>query len=662
MRILNKNIPTCHVNEQVNDLEDVIKDVFINKWNFASPKFIFNIIQENFKYEYDPEFISIFVKSYCKLAQCKNCWTISNGLKLEPIVSLTEQFFIHLENIRKFNKAGFLYPIIGVFFENEIPYENITNVINLTRPLRQRGRRELEIDSFFSHFLILKSNVECSRLQIFKQISSIINNCIPVFIFICGDITSIDTLYELINSEKSFLIIENSGGLAKFLFKIKNENKKWKSRLNEDLRNFFQIESNDAILSETRQTHLKYIFENLNFSHFLSIKDENSLLNYTLKYLTNSVLNLDNLQTAVECKNIKLIKDHITWMSEEEISMTHTNQPNDFLDILVNSILNDDDQLLRVIFQSDIEQSNFLTSTFLRILFMKNFEENSEVYFHRTLKRKIRKINIENFFDRSLIEQQNRIPDEKYFQILDESVQSCFFLFKLTRKQFFTLKLPKNNESKNFFPLFFFWSILSNKEKIANCILQHVNNPIQMSLVGFFLSKNHAHCLKKQQYLNEAENSYKFSTYLENFAVKMLENCYERSRDCTHVMLMNNETSIFNISTLELARKVNALNFLNTRAFQSKLSRMWTNPFHEDISYIKVIICIFLPILIPLIQFKSNESNKTIKKISLNSNFNEKYSTEMSEEKFDIFKKYFAFYNSPITKYFIHLVSNFNLI
>lgn len=662
MNICDKKIPTHIVAESEHLDKALLSNLYSEKWKILEPKFVINLIQTNTVIDFSDEFQSIFTKSFYGLTR-QNFWIIAQALKFKPISVLSKQFSVNMANKRML-KGQMRFPFIGILSENDIPYRNPllsdeTGEILLTKSNKKCVNSQLDMDSCFSHYFVKKNSLEITNSELIKKILNPYEEKFFFSIFIAGDIESIDLVKDLIDSGNRFCIIENSGGLAKLLFKLKKKNKLWKNSYLQELKNFFIFQED---IPNERQLNFRYILEKLNFSHFVTLKTEKDLNDCIFNSIEITEKNLDSLQTAINFRKYESIKEHIHWMSIDELCIDNHNKEDSLFNITVERCLLDDRQLLDIILQSDIDKSDFFSIKLLRFLYMKLINEE-KLYFIKNVKKKFERID-KDFFDKTFDEQIAYVSNRLFFCVLDEAIQSHLFFFWVERLNFFNFKLKEKNG--DIIHLFFFWAILSGNIEIAECVLQSVSDPIQFSLVGYFLSKKHAGCLRRRNKLNEAARLFKFSTTLESYAVKILQTIYNMKGDLNHAILNNQESSIFHISNFELARKVRALNFLNTQEFKSNLNQLWKGKLPENTPNKKIFICILIPLYMFYVCYNENIKTKSFSEEPVESyideNSNVQYKTKIPDTpNLNFLQKLFAFYNAPISKYWIHLVRVFFL-
>ncbi|XP_070180370.1 transient receptor potential cation channel subfamily M member-like 2 [Littorina saxatilis] len=234
----------------------------------------------------------------------------------------------------------------------------------------------------------------------------------------------------------------------------------------------------------------------------------------------------------------------------------------------------------------------------------------------------------------------------------------------------------------------FLWAILTNRRKMSLLFWRRGLDHLGGALCASAMLKRLAAIAERTESADISEDLREHSQHWERLAIQVLTECFSLNRDLTHKLLVrklprwgagdsdattlsesypgcgiyapcNVKNPQENPSVLRIAERYKLKKFVGHAACQTKLTAIWKGFMSSDTHELLILVCMFLPIFLPVIHFRNVRKRSTV--ASRDSAENGGSARDDPRVKLCMGRclcDVVHFYQAPITKFFANIAAN----
>ncbi|XP_033100604.1 transient receptor potential cation channel subfamily M member-like 2 [Anneissia japonica] len=152
------------------------------------------------------------------------------------------------------------------------------------------------------------------------------------------------------------------------------------------------------------------------------------------------------------------------------------------------------------------------------------------------------------------------------------------------------------------------WSVLQGREEMSHYFWEECEEMLAAALTSCIILKNMS---EKEEDVDRKEHLSELSDGFEDFAIGVLNECYNEDEERTSIILLRELDQWGNATCLSLAVNGTMRRFVSQQGVQHLMSEIWMGKLSNENSKFILTLCVVCPPLICfLIKFREDESNK----------------------------------------------------
>ncbi|KAL3837250.1 hypothetical protein ACJMK2_022618 [Sinanodonta woodiana] len=227
----------------------------------------------------------------------------------------------------------------------------------------------------------------------------------------------------------------------------------------------------------------------------------------------------------------------------------------------------------------------------------------------------------------------------------------------------YRLQCGEEETFENPFLYLLIWSILCNLHDMAKLFWRKGSDLIATALLAHALFSAMASRIKNED-TNLYENIQANGREFMELAVRLLARCYRTDKIHSRHLLIGDYVPWEKSSCILVAIKTNNQTFISTTACQDVFNNIWMGKMTQDNSNLKLLICLFIPLLIPSwVNFK-NYPDVLLKEQAGKSSSLQPNQTHKTKHGFELkkccsiaMKQIYFFYRPPVVLFLSYVIS-----
>ncbi|XP_074655760.1 transient receptor potential cation channel subfamily M member 8-like, partial [Tubulanus polymorphus] len=612
---------------------DDMKSLLFDQWNLKTPNLIISVTGGARSFKMKPRLKEMFQRGLMKVASTTGAWIITGGNHSGVMKHVGEA--VREYSITHTSKTQIV--CIGI-----APWGYVSNQSDLINPhglwpakyrmeanIQRRG--EIPLDCNHTHFILVDNgtkNQAATEIQFRAELENFISTMktntgcdkVPIVcVLLEGGPGSLETVYRAINVGTPAVIVQGSGRMADLLAfaysnstekKIDNEgitDTQCGSEIDKDLENVLlerlEMECPKHVRDKDlwKNKYLVFIKDCLNKRDMLTVfqVSENdsagtslsidlAILKALLKANKNQML--DQLRLALAWNRVDI--------AQMEIFTDHKDIPPEQLEeVLQMALMLDRVDFVRLLLENGVNIHEFLTIE--RILNLYNhLPKNSLLYCLLSKCRQDEVVTLKAVgkliseligdFYKPLY-----LRDSRYDISVKTTAELITSKCELQTTSFRETDRPTSFDNPT--RELFVWSVLLNRQKMANLFWEEGKDKIAAALTASKLLKS----LKKRTDDSELKKTISTAAlHFEELAIGVLNECYTDDSRKAQKLLTRRLNLYGNTTCLLLAVKANNKNFISHPCCQLLLNNIWMGDLDEETESWRICLCVVCPLFV----------------------------------------------------------------